>query len=250
MKTKFALFSLALSFLAIQACNEKEPVITPQPRGGSLSINMKHEVNGKTAELDQYLYMTEANDSFQVTLLQYYMSNIEFHSPETGWKKMNHYQLVRLKEASTFNMTFDDMPFGKYDSLRFYVGIDSTTNHNIDRVGELDAGYGMIWTWNTGYIFYMFEGKFVNDNDVVLPFAYHIGGDSYLLEYALPIATTKTLSASTATATIDLTLELDEIFKSPTLIELNKVPLVSHTFDEPALSRQLMDNLLDAFEAK
>ena len=251
MKTKYSLLSLLIaSFFVIQSCEEKEPVLTPQPRGGNITVQMKHEVNGKPAELDQYLYMTEAGDSFQVTLLQYYLSNFEFHSPESGWKKMDHYQLVRLKEASTFDFTFNDMPFGNYDSLRFYVGIDSVTNHDIDREAELDAGYGMIWTWNTGYIFYMFEGKFVNDNNVIVPFAYHIGGDNYLLKYEMPIASTKSISVNSTDANIDLHLELDEIFKSPTLIELNKVAPVSHTFDEPALSRQLMDNLLDAFEAK
>lgn len=249
MKTKLSLFSILLSLLLIQACKEKEPEITPQPRGGILSVNMKHEVNGKPIELDKFLYMTQAGDSFQVTLLQYFVSNFEFHSPETGWKKMDHYQLVRLKDANTFNFDFE-MPFGNYDSLRFYVGLDSAANHDIDRVGDLDAGYGMIWTWNSGYIFYMFEGKFVNKDDMVLPFAYHIGGDSYLLKYELPIASTKTLTVANHTGTIDLRLELDEIFKSPTLIDLNTVPLVSHTFDEPTLSRQLMDNLLDAFTAQ
>ncbi len=249
MKTKLSLFSIFLSLFLVQACKEKEPVLTPQPLAGNISVNLKHQVNGSPAELDQYLYMTQAGDSFQVTLLQYYLSNFEFHSPENGWEKMDHYQLVRLKDANTFNFDFE-MPFGNYDSLRFYVGLDSAANHDIDRVGDLDAGYGMIWTWNSGYIFYMFEGKFVNDNDVVLPFAYHIGGDSYLLEYALPIASTKSISANSTNATIDLKLELDQIFDSPNKIELNKVPLVSHTFDEPALSRQLMDNLLDAFIAE
>lgn len=247
---KILLFGSMALLIALGSCGEKDPVVTPEARGGTLRIHVKHQVNGKDAQSDAFLYMNEAGDSFQVTLLQHYLSNFEFHSPETGWQKKAVYKLVRMKDPTTLSFDITDMPFGNYDSIRFYTGIDSVTNHNIDKVGELDPGYGMIWTWNSGYIFYMFEGKFVNDNDVVLPFAYHIGGDEYLMEYELPIAETKSLSTGNTLATIDLVLEMDEIFKNPNLIDLNQEKLVSHTFDEPALSKKLRDNLLNAFKAE
>lgn len=251
MKTKPATPALLISMIFLLfACAEKEPTATPQPRAGDIRVHVKHSVNGKTAVLDQYLYMTEAGDSFQVTLLNYYLSNFEFHSPETGWKKIKKNQLVRLTEASTHDFILKDLPFGAYDSVRFYMGLDSATNHDIDQEDELDPGYGMVWTWNTGYIFYMFEGKFINNNDMVVPFAYHIGLDAYLMTYALPIQNVKTLSATATQANLELELELDQIFRSPNLIELNNVAPVSHTFDEPALTTLLKNNLLDAYTAK
>ncbi|MBI1221754.1 MAG: hypothetical protein GC180_04040 [Bacteroidetes bacterium] len=239
---------LALIFLG--ACKEKDPTSTPQARGGSMQLNISETVNGKSLVFNDFQYMTEAGDTFQVTLLQYYLSNFSFHSPETGWKQVSHYQLVRADEASTSTFTIKDLPFGNYDSIRFYMGIDSVTNHDISKEGNLDPGYGMIWTWNSGYIFYMFEGKFVDSLNRVIPFAYHIGGDDYLMTYEMALPTSKTLSSSQTLANIDLTLELDEIFKTPTRIELNHVAKVSHTFDEPALTTQLKDNLLDAYTVK
>lgn len=251
MKTKILVAALFIGISIIPlACSEKEPEVKPVARGGQININLNHKVNGKTAEFDEYLYMNEAGDSFQVTLLQYYFSNVEFHSPETGWKKQDIYRLVQLQNPATLNFEFPNLAFGEYDSIRFYVGIDSAANHDIDKLDDLDPDKGMIWTWNSGYIFYMFEGKFINDNNLAVPFAYHIGGDNYLMKYELPIQSKKTLSVSSTTATIDLEMELDQIFRSPNLIELNKVASVSHTFDEPVLSTQMKDNLLDAFTAK
>lgn len=248
---KFIFFlSVSGLLLLFDACSEKDPSAYPQPRGGEFKVHVNHLVNGNPVERDKFLYMTAGGDSFQVTLLQYYLSNFEFHSPETGWKKTDKYQMVRLNEAGTFDLAFKDIPFGAYDSIRFYVGLDSAANHDVTRQNELDPGYGMIWTWTTGYLFYMFEGKFVNSSDMVVPFAYHIGMDAYLMKYEMPIQNVKTLSASSAQATIELDLEIDQIFRSPDLIELNNVPSVSHTFDEPALTTQLKNNLLDAFTAK
>ncbi len=251
MKTTYFTSILLISaFFLLFACAEKEPAATPQPRGGEMKVHINHTINGNIAERDQFLYMTEAGDSFQVTLLQYYLSNFEFHSPETGWKKMNKYQLIRLNEAGTHDFTIKDLPFGAYDSVRFYVGLDSATNHDIDKEADLDPGNEMVWTWNTGYIFYMFEGKFINNSTMIVPFAYHIGLDAYLMKYELPIQSVKTLSTSTTQANLELQLEIDQIFRSPNLIELNNVAPVSHTFDEPALTTLLKDNLLDAFTVK
>src|SRR5690606_15309237 len=112
-------------------------------------------------------------------------------------------------------------------SLRFYVGIDSAANHDISLVDQLDAGYGMIWSWNSGYIFYMFEGKFIDDQKNTLPFAYHIGGDDYLMTYALPMQQQVELSTSKTSGEMTLSLEIDEIFHTPNTIDLNQVPLVS-----------------------
>lgn len=235
-----------VALLTLNACSDKEPEATPQPRGGSIQINTIHEVNGKSLVLDDFQFMTEAGDSFQVTLLQHYLSNFQFHSPETGWKSVEHYQLVRTGDLASQQFTLNDLPFGNYDSIRFYIGIDSATNHNEDRLGDLDPGYGMIWTWNSGYIFYMFEGKFVDSLNRIIPFAYHIGGEDYLMAYEMALPSVKTLSSASTLAKVDLTIELDEIFKSPNLIELNHVAKVSHTFDEPTLTTQLKDNLLDA----
>ncbi|MDX5321600.1 MAG: hypothetical protein LPK45_10750 [Bacteroidota bacterium] len=247
---KIIFTSLFASLLLLGACQEKEPTATPQPRSGTLNIKMNHQVNGKALVKDDFQYMTEAGDSFQVTLLQYYLSNFEFHSPETGWQKKEHYQLVRADAAETFEFDIKELPFGNYDSVRFALGIDSAANHDISKLGQLDPGYGMIWTWNSGYIFYMFEGKFVDSLNRIVPFAYHIGGDNYLTWYSLPIQQIKGLTSSNATASLSITLEMDEFFKSPNLIELNKVAKVSHTFDEPQLSQQLIQNLNDAFTAE
>lgn len=247
---RLSLILLVLAAAIFTTCSDKDPDISPEPRGGSMQVTIKHKVNGKDLTLDQYLYQNAAGDSFQVTFLQYYISNFEFYSPQTGWKKMEHYQLVQIKDTLSTEFLLEDMPFGDYDSVRFFIGIDSATNHDIDRANELDPAFDMVWTWNTGYIFYKFEGKFINDNNAQIPFAYHIGGDDYLMRYQVPIATKKVLSKTKTEADLEVHIELSQIFNSPHLINLNQVPNASHTLNHPAFTMQLKENMLSACSAQ
>lgn len=247
---KLALFVLLIAgVLILPSCQEKDPEATPQPRGGSFTIKVTHQFGGQDLDFEAFKYQSAAGDSMQIDLLNHYISSFQFHSPETGWKSVDVKKLIRSGVATSHTFDIKDLPFGNYDSIRFAIGLDSATNHDINQVGELDPGYGMIWTWNSGYIFYMFEGKFRNSQGNILPFAYHIGGDNYLMSYQLPLANIKTLSSTATQANIELRGDLAEIFSSPHLIELNNVPLVSHTMDQPALTTQLKENLLDAWTA-
>ncbi len=248
---KKLVFAAALSaLLAVQACSEKEPAATPEPRGGELELKVNFLANGKPVNWESMEYVTSAGDSIQLDLIRHYLSNFEFHSPETGWMKVEKYALVEYDIASTQTLSFKEMPFGQYDSVRFYLGLDSAINHDIDHFGKLDPAYNMLWTWNTGYIFIKYEGKFKNSNDVIIPFGYHIGGDNYLMTYELPISGSKTLNVSNTKANINLNFELMELFDNPHLIKLNEVPAVSHTMDEPSFTFLLRDNLLNAWTAE
>lgn len=240
----------ALMIVLTASCSKKDPEAVPEARGGTLKVEVQHQMNGSNADFGKMIYQNAAGDSIQIDLIKHYLSNFEFHSPETGWKKVEKYKLVEYNLANTKSISFDDMPFGNYDSIRFYMGIDSAANHNLDQFGELDPTYSMLWSWNTGYIFIKYEGKFVSNNGVVLPFAYHIGGDNFQMAYTLPIAHTKTLTKTQTTAKIGLNFELQELFQNPNPIELDSVPLISHTMDEPALTELLRQNLLNAYSAE
>ncbi|TNE81377.1 MAG: hypothetical protein EP332_04455 [Bacteroidetes bacterium] len=245
------LFAAALgSLFMLNACSEKEPTATPEARGGELEVKVNFQANGNAVNWESMEYVTPAGDSVQLDLIRHYLSNFEFHSPETGWEKVEKYALVEYDIASSQTLNFKDLPFGQYDSVRFYMGLDSAINHNIDHFNTLDPAYNMLWTWNTGYIFIKYEGKFKNSNDVVVPFGYHIGADNYLMSYSLPISTTKALTVSNTKATINLNFELMELFDNPNLIKLNEVPAVSHTMDEPTFTMLLRDNLLNAWTAE
>lgn len=246
MKKLSILFSFILSVIFIQACKDKDPDTSPEPRGGKIKLQMAYEFRGAPLKFEELIYQTAAGDSVQIDLLQHYLSNVWIHEKSKGWISLDITKLVRYNQPSTWLMEKKDLPFGEYDSLKFYIGLDSVTNHDITRWGELDPGAGMIWTWNTGYIFYMFEGKYKSANNATIGFAYHIGGDDYLMTYQEAISDPKTLSINQTEQTVLLTIDLAEIFSTPNEIRLDNVPKVSHTFDQPALTKLLKENLQDA----
>jgi len=241
---------VGFSALALGACKEKEPDTVPQPRAGTLNFEVVHEFDGEVVEPESGLYLTANGDSIEFGLIKHYLSNFEVHSVRTGWHKADNYILVDNQVEGTENFSLAELPFAEYDSIRFYMGIDSATNHDHELFGKIDPDYSMLWTWNTGYIFLKYEGKLVNDPSTPLGFAYHIGGDNFLMTYQMPLASSKVLSESKVNADVKLKFNLAELFHNPNTIDMDQAPLVSHTMDEPVFTMQLRDNLLNAWSAE
>jgi hypothetical protein len=236
-----------LSCLFLFSCREKEPEATPQPRGGTLTLALEFEVDGVAAEYGTLKYTNEAGNLFSIDLAQFYISNFRVRNTEGSWKDIKLYRLVRHNNEASRIIKLE-LPFAAYDSISFYAGVDSLTNHTMGNTGDLDPSLGLFWPWE-GYLFYMFEGKYQRGANQ-MPFAYHIGGDDYLMKYRLALPSGTILEEKNGEAGLTLGVNLAEIFKSPHQVNLDSVALVSHTTDEPALTNQMKENLLDAIKFK
>jgi hypothetical protein len=246
MKTRIIILFISALVLSLGACKEKEPTAVPQPKAGSVTIAVKHHVDGKDLVTESIEYTNEAGNEYAVDVLMHYLSNFELRNTNGNWHKINLYKLVNIKKPSSTTFDLTNIPFGEYDSIRFYLGVDSTTNYAIDNSGDLDPALGLFWPWNTGYIFYMFEGRFKKGQNN-FPFAYHIGDMSNLITKQFLLPNVIKINQSSLSQRITLKMELSEIFKSPHTIDLNEVPLVSHTFDQPELTKKLRENIEDMF---
>src|SRR5690606_18867037 len=78
---------------------------------------------------------------------------------------------------------------GHLHLFKFDIGIDSTTNKTVQPI-DFEEGEAlgiqnpnMHWSWNSGYIFYKFEGEIDTDGDNVADttFGYHIGLNDFLI---------------------------------------------------------------------
>lgn len=139
--------------------------------------------------LDSATYKTPAGDPFTVSLLQYYISNIELFK-SNGEKyivpKTASFFLVKQAVDSSREITLT-VPDGAYAAISFLVGVDSLTSTLgiEERKGVLDPGKdmaaseSMYWTWNSGYIFFKMEGAspaIPADRTGFRQFEFHIGG--------------------------------------------------------------------------
>jgi hypothetical protein len=137
-------------------------------------------------------YTNAAGEKFTVSMLQYFISNIKVATAdgkEYTVKQDSSYFLIKSSDKAT-RFAKVRVPEGDYTRLTFTLGVDSLrSTMGIDkRTGVLDPSAdhdtgGMYWGWNSGYIFFRFEGNSGVISDDVngdptgkKQFKYHIGG--------------------------------------------------------------------------
>eukprot|EP00388_Colpodella_angusta_P013067 GDKJ01032901.1.p4 GENE.GDKJ01032901.1~~GDKJ01032901.1.p4 ORF type:complete len:284 (-),score=27.17 GDKJ01032901.1:2430-3281(-) len=160
------------------------------------SIEFDNIVGERTFSINNSgsLYTNAAGEKFSISMLQYFISNIKVATADGKTYTVpqeKSYFLINGADKTT-RFTKVEVPEGDYTKVTFTLGVDSlrSTMDLSKRTGVLDPaaggghdGGGMYWGWNSGYIFFKFEG-----NSNVIPddvngdptgkkqFKYHIGG--------------------------------------------------------------------------
>jgi hypothetical protein len=123
------------------------------------------------------------NYEYTVDVVRFYVSEMALVRPDGSELALPGLRLVNFpKDGPTQNVTVFklDVPAGTYAGLRFTVGVPRELNHldAAKQTAPLGVGSGMYWSWNSGYIFYKFEGKVkVEGKDE--GFLLHMGSDAF-----------------------------------------------------------------------
>ena len=142
-----------------------------------VSLHFYHIAGGRPLVFDSILYKNGSGQSYSVTMLKYYISNIKLRGIDRKiYENPNGYFLIDSYDPSASEIVLADLPAGDYDSLSFIVGVDSLHNCSGAQEGALDPANGMFWAWNTGYIFLKMEGKSTVSKSPGHIYEYHIGG--------------------------------------------------------------------------
>jgi hypothetical protein len=184
--------------MLLSSCSKKDDV-TPDFNASNLaqlSVEFDNIVGDRTLAINNSanLYTNAAGEKFSISSLQYFISNIEVTTTAGKVYVVNQdssYFLISGADKAT-RFAKVRVPEGDYSKLKFTLGVDSlrSTMPLDKRTGVLDPAYGgghdlsgMYWGWNSGYIFFKFEGNAdVISNDVngdptgKHQFKYHIGG--------------------------------------------------------------------------
>jgi hypothetical protein len=174
MKQLLSISAIILALFATSCKKEKDPV--PSATTSSLTLKFEHNWGSDGFRFGQQ-YVTTSLDTVTPTLLRYYISNIKITKTDGSvWAEPESYHLVDYVNAVNGVVTFTipNVPAGDYASLSYLVGVDSVRNYSGAQTGALDPANNMFWTWNTGYIFFKFEGNTPQANAGKC--AYHIGG--------------------------------------------------------------------------
>lgn len=180
------------------------------PTTSKLTISLATTVSGKPLLLDGQFFQLANGTNLNISLLKYYVSNVELGTASGKVFKKNLYHLVNVADVTTQTLVLDSVANETYTSLKFIMGIDAARNHNGAQDGDLDPIHGMIWNWNTGYIFYKSEGRFIRSSLDTAGFIHHFGTDEVLPSVSLPINLALTGEAKSS----KLTFDLDKLYNS------------------------------------
>jgi len=230
MKIVLNISSLALaSLLLVASCIKDDTTAPASPKTGSIELHYGNMVDTNDLVLNTQWYKNKNGDSFKVSTFNYYISNIIFNGPSNAsFKETESYHLVQANVMSSSEFTISGITPGKYSSVSFLIGVDSTRNVSGAQTGALDPALGMFWSWNTGYIFMKMEGQSPKSTAASNLLKFHIGGftgaNNAIRTITIPFNDTITIDNNAFHAHINV--DLAKLFEAPNLVDFSTLNTV------------------------
>lgn len=251
-------FVILLFILLTFSCKNKSvippkdlpPLSNYNDTTGSVVLNIKNVVGLQDLILNSQSYVNQNLDTFKVDIYKYYVTNIELKTTNGFvYKESESYHLIDQSLASSQSFTLSNVPKGNYTSITFLIGIDKDRNTSGAQTGALDPANGMFWTWSTGYIMAMFEGKSPQSTDIDNNLIFHIAGfsgvNNVLRNVTLNFTNDSAKVSSNKTPKITLQNDVLKWFYSPNLIDFS---LVNNVTSVGSQSKQIADNYVNMFK--
>lgn len=212
------LFTMALFVISLHGCKDKDddsPV--PAPTTTDITFEIENSAGGEVIEMDTLRYTNDAGNVYSVSLLKYYLSNFIFTDTTGAEFKAPNYELIDESDASFKTFVINDVPNGIYSNMQFMMGVDSTRNFAGALTGDLDPVYGMLWDWNTGYVYFMHEGNFIDSTGAVNSVHFHYGTLKALVTESLPVS----IELNGTPKKIKMRFDLNKVYNSPNQMNFN-----------------------------
>jgi hypothetical protein len=242
------IIALFLSATVITGCSDDDDHDHDEMK--SLKFHL-HTMVGSTAANYTATFQDASGRKFNIADFRYYISNIILikddgsEYPITG--------KVFLADPATHDYPLGDVPVGSYKGFKFYLGIDSLTNHS-DPTAYPEGNPlaiqtpGIHWSWNSGYIFMKVEG-FVDttmaaNGTTDFEYFYHIGMD--MLKRNIDFSNTPFTVASGSDNEIVMEFDLLTMLTNVDMRTEN----MTHTMDNMPLAVKIANNWQSAFNVE
>ena len=181
---KICFLALPAALLFLASCDKDDPV----QAGGTVSLQLTHIGGAVPLQLDSSAHTTAHGDTFTVSSLLYYLSNVKLRQQITDkYMERESYHLIDEQKPASRSITLKDIPAGTYDKLVFGIGVDNNRNHSGQQTGDLDPALGMIWVWESGYKFLVLEGRSPQSRSASKAILFHLGEDAAYRTVVLPL---------------------------------------------------------------
>ncbi len=228
MRSVLKWFSLILVITAFSCCKEDED---PQPENKpDLVLEFSHFFNGNDLEFEK-IYLTPNQDSVSFARIVYLVSNVKLTNSVDGSEfnvEAGDFLVKPVQGQNTVELRISgnkySLPTGTWDGIEFYIGLDSATNFAPESAPKLFTDEGMFWTWNTGYKFFVSEGKYFSSS-LSFPFVgvtIHVGDMVNLVNLSYDLNPFGGINLKTnKTSRINFDVHIEELFDNPNPIDLS-----------------------------
>lgn len=225
---------IAIAFsLLLFSCTDEEV----QPESATIELNFNNEVDGSALVLNQN-YVNANGDTYSVESLKYYISNVILTNTDSStYTVPNSYYLI---DNISETVTIANVPTGSYSKITMSIGVDNTANLSTAQTGDLDPNNNMAWSWDTGYKFLLFEGRYTSKNKTEGTFTFHVGKNA---NYKILNFDKNLTLANASTTSIDFFANVQEIFTNPTSIDLETTN-VSHGENGATIANNYSNNFI------
>lgn len=217
----------------------------------NLIIEVNPTIAGAPLEVNE-LYQTADGNTIRVETFKVYVSDVRVvaaHGTETQVRDLALFDF----EVAGANQIGMDVPAGDYTAIKFFIGLSEAQNAEDPAVFEkehpLSVDQNMHWDWNQKFIFVKFDGRSDTSgtsSNFNHNFAYHCGADTYYNEVTnLEFPFTVPVSG---TNTINLSLEVNELFSEGVNPINLKTDNSTHTINNLPLAEQFLGNVAAAFD--
>jgi len=244
MKNSLTRLLLALPFL-LTACTDEQ---NDAPATGTLDVTVDNVVGTATLQLESGTYSSPAGDTYTVSDLKYYISNVTLISGngQATFVEPESYHLIAQGSKTSFELK--DIPAGTYDKVELAIGVDEAHNHSTDQEGDLDPSNEMVWDWDTGYKFLSLVGAYTGDTESGA-LVFHVGGDANYKTITLDLPKPIDLREQ-ASYQLKLQADVNELFQGPHLIDFDMMNSGGHGAGPSMVAENYSDGFLRVVEVK
>lgn len=231
-------------FITFSALAQKK--ISPG-QTGILKVSFINTVNGVPLVLNDSVYSNPFGETYRISKLKYYISNLRAKNTGIAQKERNSYHLLNAADTTSTGFGFSLKP-GNYSTLEFLLGVDSLRNCSGAQTGALDPMNDMFWTWNSGYVMFKLEGSSPASGQLNNRIEYHIGGYSGMNKVIKKISLQSSFEIEAGkTTTLFIETDINKIWKGPYDISITRTPVCATT---GPLARRIADNYNNMFSLK
>ncbi len=181
---------IAAFFIAatLTACStEEEEMLSGE---GNLSIEFDNAFGDSDLILNSTSYISNSSEKIKISSVKYIVSNFKLETEEGvvyTYPKEESYFIVDENNVSSQFINLTNIPAGNYTKMIFGIGVDQE-KYLAGATGQGDfltlaQDAGMMWSWQAGYKFVVFEGDYTSDNTAIpTAFAFHMGSHGTALD--------------------------------------------------------------------